>query len=116
MRIGHGAIVGANSVVTHDVPPMTVVGDNPARFIKKIETKKGGINPSKTFPARSGRVTAPSPEAETTASGLGLLRMKRMHKKIRRCAHTLNYIMRNASPAHFCAASQNASHARCRFN
>ena len=31
---------GANSVVTHDVPPMTVVGGNPDRFIKKIETEK----------------------------------------------------------------------------
>ena len=34
--IGYGSIVGANSVVTHDVPPMTVVGGNPAKFIKKI--------------------------------------------------------------------------------
>ena len=40
VRIDYGAIVGANSVVTHDVPPMTVVGGNPDRFIKKIETKK----------------------------------------------------------------------------
>jgi acetyltransferase-like isoleucine patch superfamily enzyme len=40
VRIGYGAIVGANSVVTHDVPPMTVVGGNPAQFIKKVETKK----------------------------------------------------------------------------
>ena len=39
VRIGYGSIVGANSVVTHDVPPMTVVGGNPARFIKKIEVK-----------------------------------------------------------------------------
>ncbi len=36
VRIGYGAIVGANSVVTHDVEPMTVVGGNPARFIKRI--------------------------------------------------------------------------------
>ena len=39
MRIGYGAIVGANSVVTHDVPPLTVVGGNPARVIKTIETQ-----------------------------------------------------------------------------
>ncbi len=38
IRIGYGSIVGANSVVTHDVPPMSVVGGNPAKFIKKIET------------------------------------------------------------------------------
>ena len=38
IRIGYGSIVGANSVVTHDVPTMSVVGGNPAKFIKKIET------------------------------------------------------------------------------
>lgn len=37
VKIGYGAIVGAQSVVTHDVPPMTVVAGNPAKFIKKIE-------------------------------------------------------------------------------
>ena len=36
IRIGYGAIVGAGSVVTKDVPPMTMVAGNPARFIKKI--------------------------------------------------------------------------------
>lgn len=37
VRIGHGAIVGANSVVTKDVAPNTIVAGNPARFIKNIE-------------------------------------------------------------------------------
>lgn len=42
VRIGYGSIVGANSVVTHDVPPMTIIGGNPARFIKRIEVASGG--------------------------------------------------------------------------
>ncbi len=33
-RIGHGAIVGAGSVVTHDVPDYAIVGGNPAKVIK----------------------------------------------------------------------------------
>ena len=33
--IGEGAVVAAGAVVTKDVEPWTVVGSNPAKFIKK---------------------------------------------------------------------------------
>lgn len=36
VTIGKGAIVGAGSVVTHDVPDWTVVAGNPAKIIKEI--------------------------------------------------------------------------------
>lgn len=37
VTIGEGAIVGAGSVVTKDVPPRAVVAGNPARVIRALE-------------------------------------------------------------------------------
>lgn len=37
IKIGKSAVVGAGSVVTHDVPAYTVVGGNPAKKIKKVK-------------------------------------------------------------------------------
>ena len=35
VKIGDGAVIAARSVVTKDVEPWTVVGGNPAKFLKK---------------------------------------------------------------------------------
>jgi len=37
VTIGRGAIIGANAVVTKDVPPYALAAGNPARVIKIIE-------------------------------------------------------------------------------
>ncbi len=36
VRIGKGAVIGAGSVVTKDIPPMTIAYGNPARIIREI--------------------------------------------------------------------------------
>lgn len=37
IKIGDGAIVGANSVVTHDIPPYCMVAGVPAKIIKNLK-------------------------------------------------------------------------------
>lgn len=44
ITIGRGSVVGAGSVVTKSVPPFTVVAGNPARFIRKVESKMEETN------------------------------------------------------------------------
>jgi acetyltransferase-like isoleucine patch superfamily enzyme len=40
VTVGEGAIVGARSLVMEDVAPYTVVGGNPARFIRRLDVEK----------------------------------------------------------------------------
>jgi acetyltransferase-like isoleucine patch superfamily enzyme len=37
VTIGRAAVVGAGSVVTHDVPPLCVVAGNPARVVRELD-------------------------------------------------------------------------------
>lgn len=44
VHIGRGAVVGAGSVVTHDVPEFTIYAGNPAKFVKNVELTKEQYN------------------------------------------------------------------------
>ena len=37
VTVGEGAVVASGAVVTKDVAPRTIVGGNPAKFIKNVE-------------------------------------------------------------------------------
>ena len=41
VHIGHGAIIGANSLVTHDVPPFAMAVGSPAKVIKRFDFQRG---------------------------------------------------------------------------
>ena len=41
VRIGRGAVVGANSVVSQDVPPLHVVAGQPARTVRQLTPGAG---------------------------------------------------------------------------
>ena len=43
ITIGYGAIIGAGSVVTKDVPANAIVAGNPAKIIKYTETQGENI-------------------------------------------------------------------------
>jgi acetyltransferase-like isoleucine patch superfamily enzyme len=41
VRIGRGAVVGANSVVNQDVPPLHIVAGQPARAVRELRPEPG---------------------------------------------------------------------------
>jgi maltose O-acetyltransferase len=41
VTIGDGSVVGAGTVVVHDVPPASVVVGNPARIVRTLEDREG---------------------------------------------------------------------------
>lgn len=52
VTIGDGAIIAAGSVVTKDIPPLSIYGGNPAKFIKdrfSEEEKKAYLNNMSSF-------------------------------------------------------------------
>jgi UDP-2-acetamido-3-amino-2,3-dideoxy-glucuronate N-acetyltransferase len=69
LRIGARAMVGAGSVVTHDVPPRAIVSGNPARIVGYADTRlrprEGGLPPR----AQDGEVV------QTSVRGVTLRRM-----------------------------------------
>jgi acetyltransferase-like isoleucine patch superfamily enzyme len=49
VRVGRGAVIGAGSIVTNDVPPYTVVAGNPAKEIRVIED--GNVHSLREIPS-----------------------------------------------------------------
>jgi acetyltransferase-like isoleucine patch superfamily enzyme/dTDP-4-dehydrorhamnose 3,5-epimerase-like enzyme len=69
LRIGARAMVGAGSVVTHDVPARAIVSGNPARIVGYVDTKRGPLPKTAETPAAGASVR------ETSVHGVTIHRL-----------------------------------------
>lgn len=70
VRIGHGAVVSAGSVVTTSVAPMTMVQGNPARPIARCGVPLGMEMPMKEFIMRLRPLRKKRPENRAAVPGV----------------------------------------------
>jgi len=59
VTIPDGCVIGAGSIVTHDMPPWSVCVGNPCRMIKRYQKDDVQL-PKNLVPERGGRVPAPA--------------------------------------------------------
>jgi acetyltransferase-like isoleucine patch superfamily enzyme len=57
VTVGERCVIGANSVVTHDIPPFSIAAGAPAKVMRAIEYPQGEGRP----PAEGERPSAPPP-------------------------------------------------------
>ena len=70
LRIGPRAMVGAGSVVTHDVPPRAIVSGNPARITGYVDTRQRSAEPALAARAEDAVVV--------TATSVGRVMLQRL--------------------------------------
>ena len=71
LRIGARAMVGAGSVVTHDVPARAIVSGNPARIVGYVDTKRSSADRPASGPILDAPIT------ETSVRGVKVHRLPR---------------------------------------
>jgi dTDP-4-dehydrorhamnose 3,5-epimerase-like enzyme len=75
LRIGARAMIGAGSVVTHDVPTRAIVSGNPARIVGYIETtRRSHEAPAATRPSEAGK----GQDSSVQATGVGPVTLHRL--------------------------------------